>query len=84
MADSAKIRTWKQSVKRHILTYYRERTPGAEIEERRCSLIFHYKSAEDYESALRQATDCASHINDACEEQRVHAIPSRAASSWSP
>ncbi|KAK1829989.1 glycosyltransferase [Podospora conica] len=74
MADSAQIRTWKQSVK-NILTYYLERTPGAEIEERRCSLIFHYKSAEDYESAQRQATDCASHINDACEEQRVHAIP---------
>ncbi|KAK0751846.1 family 20 glycosyltransferase [Schizothecium vesticola] len=74
MADSAQIRTWKQSVK-NILTYYLERTPGAEIEERRCSLIFHYKSAEDYESAMRQATDCASHINDACEEQRVHAIP---------
>lgn len=74
MADSAQIRTWKQSVK-NILTYYLERTPGAEIEERRCSLIFHYKSAEDSESAMRQAGDCASHINDACEEQRVHAIP---------
>jgi len=74
MADSDQIRTWKESVK-SILTYYLERTPGAEIEERRCSLIFHYKSAEDYESALRQASDCASHINDACEEQRVHAIP---------
>ncbi|KAL2134995.1 hypothetical protein VTI74DRAFT_10130 [Chaetomium olivicolor] len=74
MADSDQIRSWKESVK-SILTYYLERTPGAEIEDRRCSLIFHYKSAEDYEAAMRQATDCASHINDACEEQRVHAIP---------
>ncbi|KAJ9133288.1 Glycosyltransferase family 20 [Pleurostoma richardsiae] len=74
MADPEKIRSWKESVK-GIMTYYLERTPGAEIEERRCSLIFHYKSAEDYESAARQASDCASHINDACEEQRVHAIP---------
>jgi trehalose 6-phosphate synthase/phosphatase len=74
MADSEQIRSWKESVK-NILTYYLERTPGAEIEDRRCSLIFHYKSAEDYEAAMRQATDCASHINDACEEQRVHAIP---------
>lgn len=74
MADADQIRSWKESVK-NILTYYLERTPGAEIEERRCSLIFHYKSAEDYEAAMRQATDCASHINDACEEQRVHAIP---------
>lgn len=74
MADPEQIRTWKEQV-RGILTYYLERTPGAEIEDRRCSLIFHYKSAEDYESAMRQANDCASHINDACEEQRVHAIP---------
>ncbi|KAK0734591.1 glycosyltransferase family 20 protein [Lasiosphaeria miniovina] len=74
MADSEQIRSWKESVK-NILTYYLERTPGAEIEDRRCSLIFHYKSAEDYEAAMRQATDCASHINDACEEQHVHAIP---------
>jgi len=74
MADPAMIRSWKTSVKQ-IMNYYLERTPGAEIEERRCSLIFHYKSAEDYESAARSAGDCASHINDACEEQRVHAIP---------
>ena len=74
MADGAQIRIWKESVK-SIMDYYLERTPGAEIEERRCSLIFHYKSAEDYETAARQASDCASHINDSCEEQRVHAIP---------
>lgn len=74
MADPEQIRTWKESVKQ-MLVYYKERTPGAEIEERRCSLIFHYKSAEDYESATRLAADCASHINDSCEEQRVHAIP---------
>lgn len=74
MADPEQIRTWKESVKQ-LLCYYQERTPGAEIEDRRCSLIFHYKSAEDYESASRLAAECAAHINDACEEQRVHAIP---------
>lgn len=74
MADPEHIRSWKDSVK-GILTYYLERTPGAEIEERRCSLIFHYKSAENWDHAVSQASDCASHINDACETQRVHAIP---------
>ncbi|KAI9158087.1 putative alpha,alpha-trehalose-phosphate synthase [Paramyrothecium foliicola] len=74
MADTKQIRDWKESVK-PIMTYYLERTPGAVIEERRCSLIFHYKSAEDYELASRQASDCSSHVNDACEEQRVHAVP---------
>lgn len=74
MADPEKMRSWKESVE-GIMTYYQERTPGSWIETRHCSLIFHYKNAEDIEAATRQAGDCASHINDACEEQRVRAIP---------
>lgn len=74
MADAEHIRSWKESVK-GIMTYYLERMPGAVLEERRCSLIFHYKGAEDEETAVRLASDCASHVNDACEAQRVHAIP---------
>lgn len=74
VADSSQIREWKESVQ-PILTYYLERTPGAWIEDRLCSIKFHYKGAEDYEAAQRQASDCASHINDACEAQRVHALP---------
>lgn len=74
MADSTQMRSWKEAVTQ-IMTYYQERTPGSWIETRNCSLIFHYKNAEDYEAAARQAGDCASHINDACEEQRVRAIP---------
>jgi len=73
MADPEKMRAWKDSVE-GIMEYYHERTPGSWIEPRHCSLIFHYKSCEDQESAARQAGDCASHINDACEEQRVRAI----------
>ena len=73
MADLSQIEKWKESVQ-GIMTYFLERTPGAEVEERRCSLVFHYKGAEDYESASRQASDCASHVNDACESQRVHAV----------
>ncbi|KAK5988462.1 Trehalose-6-phosphate synthase [Cladobotryum mycophilum] len=75
VADASKITDWKQSV-RPIMRYFLERTPGAEIEERRCSLLFHYNNAEDFESASRQASDCASHVNDACEKQRVHALAS--------
>ncbi|OAA59917.1 alpha,alpha-trehalose phosphate synthase subunit TPS3 [Cordyceps fumosorosea ARSEF 2679] len=73
MADTSQIKNWKRSVK-NILTYYLERTPGAELEERRCSLIFHFGNAEDFESASRLAADCTSHVNDACESQRVHAV----------
>ncbi|KAI6777881.1 uncharacterized protein J7T54_004153 [Emericellopsis cladophorae] len=74
MADRTQIQTWKEAV-RPIFTYFLERTPGAEIEERHCSFQFHYHGAEDIEAAARQASECASHVNDACESQRVHAIP---------
>ncbi|PBP25849.1 trehalose phosphate synthase [Diplocarpon rosae] len=74
MADPDKMRAWKESVE-GIMQYYHERTPGSRIETRHCSLIFHFQSCEDQESASRQAGDCASHINDACEEQRVRAVP---------
>jgi len=73
-ADPKKMRAWQESVE-GIMKYYQERTPGSFIETRHCSIVFHYKDAEDFESASRQAGDCASHINDACEDQRVRAIP---------
>ncbi|KAH8173657.1 glycosyltransferase family 20 domain-containing protein [Sarocladium implicatum] len=73
MVDSKHVTAWKESVKA-IIMYYLERTPGAELEERRCSLIFHYERAEDREAAARLASDCASHVNDVCETQRVHAV----------
>lgn len=73
MSNFAEIENWKASVA-DILDYYLERTPGAQIEERHCSLLFHFDRAEDQEAAVRLAADCASHINDACEPQRVHAI----------
>jgi trehalose-phosphatase len=74
MANPEEMSAWQESVE-GIMQYYHERTPGSWVERRHCSLIFHYKSCEDPESASRQAGDCASHINDACEQQRVKAIP---------
>jgi len=74
-ADISKMAQWKDSVK-GILKYYQERVEGSHIEERHCSLVFHYENADDKEGASRQAGDCANHINDACESQRVHAVPS--------
>lgn len=74
MADVEKMMTWKQSV-RGILEYYRERTEGSWIEERHCSYIFRYADAADPQAAARLAGDCINHINDSCENQRVHAVP---------
>ncbi|KAI0877594.1 family 20 glycosyltransferase [Hypoxylon argillaceum] len=71
-ADRDKVAAWKQSV-RNTLHYYLERTPGSEIEERSCSLIFHFKNAEDFTMAERQASDWTAHINESCEDQHVHA-----------
>ncbi|KAF4509264.1 hypothetical protein G6O67_005537 [Ophiocordyceps sinensis] len=73
MSDNAHIEEWKSSVK-PLMRYFLERTPGTVIEERHCSLLFHYDGAEDHETASRQAADCANHVNDACEAQRVHAL----------
>ncbi|KAI0417563.1 family 20 glycosyltransferase [Xylaria grammica] len=71
-ADRRKVAAWKKSV-RNILQYYLERTPGSEIEDRNCSLIFHFKNAEDFAMAERQASDWTAHINESCEDQHVHA-----------
>jgi len=74
LADEKEMSSWKQSVI-GILDYYRERTEGSWIEERHCSLIFNYAKAQDHQVAARQAGDCTNHINDACESQRIHAVP---------
>ncbi|KAI5866525.1 glycosyltransferase family 20 protein [Durotheca rogersii] len=73
IADHDQVASWKESVQ-GILQYYLERTPGSEIEDRNCSLIFHYKNADDFANAERQASDWTGHINESCEEQRVHAF----------
>lgn len=73
-ADLEKMSEWKNSVK-GILQYYHERIEGSSIEERHCSLIFHYEKADDKEAAARLGGECANHINDACDSQRVHAVP---------
>lgn len=62
-----------------ILRYYLERVENSWVEERQCSLVFHYESSKekDTASASRQAGECANHINDASERQRMRAIPTK-------
>ncbi|KAK3179815.1 Trehalose-6-P synthase/phosphatase complex subunit [Lecanicillium sp. MT-2017a] len=69
-----RIGLWKESIKSMML-YFLERVPGAEIEERRCSLSFRYGNAEDYPSAARIAAHCAGNVNDTYGEQNVRAVP---------
>ena len=78
LADGGEMNTWKQSVI-GILNYHRERIEGSWIEERHCSLILNYGKAEDPQSAARQAGECTNQIYDACQSQRIRAVPSEAA-----
>ncbi|KAJ6436338.1 alpha,alpha-trehalose phosphate synthase subunit [Purpureocillium lavendulum] len=73
MANSAHIEDWKKSVKQ-LMTYFLERTPGSEIEERHCSLHFHCRDVEGSDTAFRQVSACASQVNDVYESQNVHAV----------
>jgi len=74
--DPDKVKRWKDAIK-HILQYYVERVEGSWVEERQCSLIFHYDAAQQAETASRQAGECANHINDASEQQQVKAVPTK-------
>lgn len=74
-ADLESCSKWKHEI-RPILQYYCDRVQGSWIEERYCSLVFHYEKAEDPGPARAQAGDCANHINDSCEAYRVQAVPS--------
>ncbi|KAF2644376.1 hypothetical protein P280DRAFT_231216 [Massarina eburnea CBS 473.64] len=72
----AKTNKWKDAIKK-ILQYYVERIEGSWIEVRACSLVFHYETTNQPELAQRQAGECANHINDAAEQQRIRAIPTK-------
>ena len=72
LTDKVQTNSWMKGV-RHVLDYYQERAEGTWIEQRHCSLVFHHGSAEDSAAAVRLASECAGHINDACPG--VHATP---------
>jgi trehalose 6-phosphate synthase complex regulatory subunit len=73
-ADLERMAEWKESIAK-VLEYYQERIEGSFIEERYCSMLFSYGEAMDQVGAARAAGDCANHINDACRNLHVHAVP---------
>ena len=73
IVNRKETQAWKDSVVK-VLEYYRERIEGSKFEERHCSLHLHFDNASDSQGALRQAGDCASHLNDAGETLGVHAV----------
>ncbi|KAJ5163075.1 Trehalose-phosphatase [Penicillium coprophilum] len=64
---------WRPGI-RKMMEYFLERTEGSQIEERRCSLTFHYGDAFDQEVAARQASDLADQINGARGRADFHVV----------
>ena len=74
LADMEHVKSWKKGV-RSILQYYVERIENSRINDRHSGVIFDYSETEDKAAAFKQAGECANHINDACQEQHIHAVP---------
>lgn len=74
LADLDHVRKWKGGVK-HILKYYIERVEGSRLDERHSAIIFDYIHADNPTSAFKSAAECANHINDACANQHIQAVP---------
>ena len=72
--DLRLVYQWKNDVKT-ILKFYTDRMEGSYVEERTCSLRFHYAKVEDQEAATRQAGECADQINTACQSMGIQAVP---------
>jgi trehalose-phosphatase len=64
---------WRPGIQK-MMEYFQERTEGSRIEERRCSLTFHYDKALDPEVAARQASELADQINDARGRALCHVV----------
>ncbi|KAI8594423.1 trehalose-phosphatase [Dissophora ornata] len=68
---------WRKMVM-EMFEYYKERTPGSEIEEKSVPLVWHYRQADNPSYGLWQARECQNHIEEAIGSiYPVHAIVGR-------
>lgn len=75
--DIEHMEKWKADVK-SILKYYQDRIKHHTLEEKNTSLIFCYDKVTDKAdkaAAARLMGDFSNHVNDACENLRIHAVP---------
>ncbi|KAI8070783.1 glycosyltransferase family 20-domain-containing protein [Gongronella butleri] len=73
--------TWKPAVK-EIFQYYTERTPGAYIEAKESSIVWHYRTTTtpgpDAQYVAWQAAECQNHIADSVNKNfAVHTVAGR-------
>jgi trehalose-phosphatase len=73
-ANKEKMSEWKSAV-RGILKYYQERLEHSFLEERHCSMFFRFNRVDDKDAATRTAGECSDHINGACSEMGIRAVP---------
>lgn len=64
---------WRPGIHK-MMEYFHERIEGSRIEERRCSLTFHYDGALDLDVAARQASELAVQINGARGRADLHVV----------
>ncbi|KAF9321645.1 hypothetical protein BG003_000528 [Podila horticola] len=68
---------WRKKVM-EMFEYYKERTPGSEIEEKSVPLVWHYRKADNPSYGLWQARECQNHIEEAIGSiYPVHAVVGR-------
>ncbi|KAF9134720.1 hypothetical protein BGW39_006143 [Mortierella sp. 14UC] len=55
---------WRKKVM-EMFEYYKERTPGSEIEEKTVPIVWHYRKADNPSYGLWQARECKNHLEEA-------------------
>ncbi|KAF8979752.1 hypothetical protein BGZ46_005093 [Entomortierella lignicola] len=68
---------WQRKVM-EMFEYYKERTPGSEIEVKTVPIVWHYRQADNPNYGLWQARECQNHIEEAIGSiYPVHAVVGR-------
>jgi trehalose 6-phosphate synthase/phosphatase len=83
LVDVDGTRKWRAGI-RKVIEYFHERTEGSVIEERRCSLTFHYDAALDADIAAHQASELADQINGARGSEAIRVVRDATAVSVEP
>lgn len=83
LVDVDGTKDWRAGI-RKVIEYFHERTEGSVIEERRCSLTFHYDRAVDSDIAAHQASELADQINGARGSEAIRVVRDTTAVSVEP
>lgn len=73
LVDTIHTQHWHAGI-RKVIAYFAERTEGSIIEERRCTLTFHFAGAEDKDTAARTASELADQINGARGREAIRVV----------